>query len=155
MYRDKRWLTWGSGYSGIGVEQVSQMVFDEEELAKLRKNAPDFKESYDMGESRPHLLSTRLTDRLGSDESNRCPNIWLEDKYLPGLKATAQEFMEQGLSCQPRMVPRLTMSGRKLQMQTLKALAVGMPGVPAGFFEEYHTDGDNQLRLLHCESRWS
>jgi len=38
-----------SGYSGIGVEQVSQMVFDEAELAKLRKNAPDFKESYDMG----------------------------------------------------------------------------------------------------------
>ena len=43
-----------SGYSGIGVEQVSQMVFDEAELAKLRKNAPDFKESYDMGEF--HLL---------------------------------------------------------------------------------------------------
>lgn len=42
-------------------------------------------------------------------------------------------------------------TGRKLQMQTLRALAVGMPGVPAGFFEEYHTDGDNQLRLLHCE----
>jgi hypothetical protein len=41
----------GRGYSGIGVEQVSQMVFDEAELAKLRKNAPDFKESYDMGES--------------------------------------------------------------------------------------------------------
>jgi hypothetical protein len=41
--------------------------------------------------------------------------------------------------------------GRKLQMQTLKALAVGMPGVPPGFFEEYHDEGDNQLRLLHCE----
>ena len=39
------------GYSGIGVEQVSQMVFDEAELAKLRQNAPDFKESYDMGQS--------------------------------------------------------------------------------------------------------
>jgi hypothetical protein len=37
-------------------------------------------------------------------------------------------------------------------MQTLKALAVGMPGVPAGFFEEYHDEGDNQLRLLHCMS---
>lgn len=33
---------------------------------------------------------------IGSDESNRCPNIWLEDKYLPGLKATSQEFMEKG-----------------------------------------------------------
>jgi hypothetical protein len=37
-------------------------------------------------------------------------------------------------------------------MQTLKALAVGMPGVPPGFFEEYHDEGDNQLRLLHCQS---
>jgi hypothetical protein len=37
-------------------------------------------------------------------------------------------------------------------MQTLKALAVGMPGIPAGFFEEYHDEGDNQLRLLHCQS---
>lgn len=37
-------------------------------------------------------------------------------------------------------------------MQTLKALAVGMPGIPAGFFEEYHDEGDNQLRLLHCGS---
>ena len=27
------------------------MVFDEAELAALRKNAPDFKESYDMGMS--------------------------------------------------------------------------------------------------------
>jgi len=46
------------GYSGIGVEQVSQMVFDEAELAKLRQNAPDFKESYDMGQY--HLfLKTR------------------------------------------------------------------------------------------------
>jgi hypothetical protein len=35
-------------------------------------------------------------------------------------------------------------------MQTLKALAVGMPGVQPGFFEEYHDEGDNQLRLLHC-----
>jgi len=44
-----------SGYSGIGVEQVSQMVFDEAELAKLRQNAPDFKESYDMGQSYLYL----------------------------------------------------------------------------------------------------
>ena len=46
----------------------------------------------------------------------------------------------------------LNFAGRKLQMQTLKALAVGMPGVPPGFFEEYHDEGDNQLRLLHCMS---
>jgi hypothetical protein len=49
------------GYSGIGVEQVSQMVFDEAELAKLRQNAPDFKESYDMGQS--HLSLPKVVDR--------------------------------------------------------------------------------------------
>ena len=37
------------------------MVFDEEELAKLRKNAPDFKESYDMGTcSHGHALRRRV-----------------------------------------------------------------------------------------------
>jgi hypothetical protein len=34
----------------------------------------------------------------GSDESQRCPNIWLEDKYLPGLKSTTKEFMAEGQS---------------------------------------------------------
>lgn len=47
------------GYSGVGVEQVSQMVFDEEELAQLRKKSPDFKESYDMGEC--SSLNCRVT----------------------------------------------------------------------------------------------
>jgi len=96
-----------SGYSGIGVEQVSQMVFDEAELAKLRKNAPDFKESYDMGKftSCSRLDSLKMTINtvdgelmIGSDESQRCPNIWLEEKYLPGLKSTSQEFMAEGPS---------------------------------------------------------
>ena len=74
------------------------MVFDEAELAKLRKNAPDFKESYDMGEFPSYSLRKGDKLSLGSDESQRCPNIWLEDKYLPGLKATSQEFMAEGQS---------------------------------------------------------
>lgn len=40
------------GYSGIGVEQVSQMVFDEAKLEEMRGKGADFKESYDMGRSR-------------------------------------------------------------------------------------------------------
>jgi hypothetical protein len=31
----------------------------------------------------------------------------------------------------------------------LKALAMGIPGVPDNFFDEYHADADNQIRLLH------
>ena len=77
------------------------MVFDEEELAKLRKNAPDFKESYDMGKWIQGYRSHDLTTTAGSDESNRCPNIWLEDRYLPGLKDTAQAFMVEGESRSP------------------------------------------------------
>ena len=40
---------------------------------------------------------------------------------------------------------------RKLQLKALRALAIGMPGVPDDFFEPYHDEADNQLRLLHCE----
>jgi hypothetical protein len=83
------------------------MVFDEAELAALRKNAPDFKESFDMG-MYPSSCSIK-SDDVGSDESNRCPNIWLEDKYLPGLKATAQAFMVEGTSdLKAGIVPILT-----------------------------------------------
>jgi isopenicillin N synthase-like dioxygenase len=42
-------------------------------------------------------------------------------------------------------------SCRELEVMALKALALGMPSVPENFFEEYHSDADNQLRLLHCE----
>ncbi|KAH7905785.1 flavonol synthase/flavanone 3-hydroxylase [Hygrophoropsis aurantiaca] len=31
----------------------------------------------------------------------------------------------------------------------LPALALGIPGVPEGFFHEYHQEADNQVRLLH------
>lgn len=40
---------------------------------------------------------------------------------------------------------------RKMQMMALRALAIGMPGVSDDFFEAYHKEADNQLRLLHCE----
>jgi hypothetical protein len=39
------------------------MVFDEQELAEIRKASPDFKESYDMGEFRRHLLFIQLGAR--------------------------------------------------------------------------------------------
>ncbi|CAK9782715.1 unnamed protein product [Cutaneotrichosporon oleaginosum] len=110
------------GYSGVGVEQVSQMVFDEARLHELRGKGADFKESFDMG----------------SDHSPRCQNVWIEEHYLPGFRAGCEHFMS---------------IGRALQMKVLHALALGMPHVPTDFFDRYHTDGDNQLRLLH--SPWS
>ncbi|BEI86531.1 hypothetical protein CcaverHIS002_0608180 [Cutaneotrichosporon cavernicola] len=110
------------GYSGVGVEQVSQMVFDEDKLHELRGKGADFKESFDMG----------------SGDSQRCHNVWIEDHYLPGFRAGAEHFMS---------------IGRALQEKALHALALGMPHVPTDFFDKYHTDADNQLRLLH--SPWS
>ncbi|KAL7422068.1 hypothetical protein Q5752_003843 [Cryptotrichosporon argae] len=104
------------GYSAIGLEQVSQMVFDQDKLAALRGHGADFKESYDMGK-----------------DGGALNNIWIEDKYLPGFRDACTAYMS---TC------------RGVQVMALRALAIGMPGVPDGFFDEYHSDADNQLRLL-------
>jgi hypothetical protein len=57
------------GYSGLGVEKVSQNVFDEEEIEKLR-SIPDVKESFESGNV--------------VDETQ--PNIWLPEQELPGFR---------------------------------------------------------------------
>ncbi len=125
----------GSGYSGVGVEQVSQMVFDEAKLHELRGKGADFKESFDMGAWGMGALTP------GSGDSLRCQNVWIEDQHLPGFRAGCEHFM--GI-------------GRALQVRALHALALGMPHVPTDFFDAYHTDADNQLRLLHYPSApWS
>jgi isopenicillin N synthase-like dioxygenase len=133
--------TWHRGYSSIGKEQVSQMVrdlyyfpflafnyylkhqeFDPEKLAELRKVAPDFKESFDIGNSAP---TARLT------------NIWLPEDRLPqlrGFRDDATKFFEEGCV---------------LQKKVLTALAMGIPEVEDNFFDEYHVQHENQIRLLH------
>ncbi|KAI6036624.1 flavonol synthase/flavanone 3-hydroxylase [Pisolithus microcarpus] len=84
------------GYSGIGVEQLSQMVFDPNELAAIRKNAPDFKESFDLGRAdSPHL-----------------ENIWLPEEHLPGFREAALSFY---YACQSFQIEKL-----------LKALSLGL-----------------------------
>ncbi|EKG16424.1 hypothetical protein MPH_06393 [Macrophomina phaseolina MS6] len=65
------------GYSGLGIEKVSQHVFDEEALTALRE-VPDVKESYETGNT--------------TDE--RQPNIWLPDDALPGFRAYMEAFFE-------------------------------------------------------------
>ena len=130
---------WHRGYSGIGKEQVSQMVcylriaippfnvkfiiqeFDPEKLAELRRVAPDFKESFDVGNGVP---TARLT------------NIWPPEDKLPQLRGFRDEttiFFEECWI---------------LQKKALTALAMGIPGVEQTFFDEYHTEHDNQVRLL-------
>ncbi|THU82718.1 oxidoreductase [Dendrothele bispora CBS 962.96] len=106
------------GYSGIGVEQVSQMVFDPTELAAIRTKSPDFKESFDIGTSSPSPSPS---------SSGTIPeNIWIPDSDLPGFKAYCTEFYNVCKSFE--------------MLKLLPALAIGL---------EYHSKGENQLRLLH------
>jgi len=57
------------GYSGLGIEKVTQNVFDPEMLEELKK-IPDVKESYESGNT---------TDEMQ-------PNIWLPEDKLPGFR---------------------------------------------------------------------
>ena len=125
---------WHRGYSGVGVEQISQMIFDQGELAKARRTVPDFKESFDMGKL-PRLFAAHVAhERTGIDE-RRHKNIWVAEEALPGFRAYCEDFMQLG---------------RELQGATLKALAIGM-GVPIDFFDPFHSEANNQVRLLHCK----
>jgi isopenicillin N synthase-like dioxygenase len=66
---------WQRGYSGFGREKLSQMVFDRESIAELRK-VPDVKESFDMGK----------------ENNPRMPNIWLPEEDLPGFRGFFNRF---------------------------------------------------------------
>ncbi|PFH61279.1 hypothetical protein XA68_17792 [Ophiocordyceps unilateralis] len=63
------------GYSGIGLEKATQMIFDPHDIAEKRK-VPDCKESYE----------------IGSEESKRMPNIWLPEDDIPGFRAFFNRF---------------------------------------------------------------
>ncbi|KAF2419758.1 Clavaminate synthase-like protein [Tothia fuscella] len=65
------------GYSGLGVEKVSQNIFDEAELNKLR-SIPDYKESFESGNV--------------NDESQ--PNIWLPEDVLHGFRRYMESFFK-------------------------------------------------------------
>ncbi|GKT45001.1 2-oxoglutarate-dependent dioxygenase gloF [Colletotrichum spaethianum] len=68
---------WHRGYSGIGREKVSQMIFDAEQISELRK-VPDFKESYE----------------IGREDDDHLPNIWIPEESLPGFRSFFNNFYE-------------------------------------------------------------
>ncbi|KDN63518.1 putative thymine dioxygenase [Colletotrichum sublineola] len=107
---------WHRGYSGIGREKVSQLVFDAEQISELRK-VPDFKESYE----------------IGREDDSHLPNIWIPEELLPGFRSFFNDFYEV---CY------------QLELKLLRAMALGL-GLDEGFFQGYHTQKDNQIRLLH------
>lgn len=103
------------GWSHIGKEKVVQMVFDKDEVNKLRK-VPDVKESFD----------------LGNDNNERFYNIWPDDD-IPGFKEYCKYYF------------KISDATGKL---FLRAIALGMD-LDEEFFLPYHSESDNQLRLLH------
>lgn len=123
-----------TGYSRPGAEKVTQHVYDAGELAKQRGKAPDAKESFESGR----------------EDDPAMPNIWPPDGVLPGFKEACLDFF---------WVRPFSLSSRRQRLNTcqichtveltiLRALALGFH-LPENYFLQYHTDVDNQLRLLH------
>ncbi|THU81631.1 thymine dioxygenase [Dendrothele bispora CBS 962.96] len=109
------------GYSHIGMESVSQHVYDPNEQKKLRaKSGGDMKESFECG---------REDDKIQ-------PNIWLPEGVLPGFQEACLDFF---WLC------------REVVMDILRALEVGFD-LTEGYLTKFHTQTDNQLRLLHYPS---
>ncbi|KAL6878575.1 hypothetical protein J3F83DRAFT_239395 [Trichoderma novae-zelandiae] len=66
------------GYSSVGREKVSQMIFDSASLAAAR-SVPDVKESFDIGRG---------------DAAAPMPNVWPPEDVLPGFRAFFEGFYE-------------------------------------------------------------
>ncbi|KAL0567810.1 hypothetical protein V5O48_014186 [Marasmius crinis-equi] len=73
------------GYHGVGVEQVSQMIFDADELASIRKGKLlDFKESFEI-------------------------NIWPPEEILPGFREFELDYCQACRAFQmERLLPALS-----------------------------------------------
>jgi len=73
----------------------------------------------------------------GSEENQETPNIWYPDGVIPGFKENCLDFFSL---CY------------EVELNILRALAVGL-GIDEDYFARYHTTPDgNQLRLLHYPS---
>ncbi|KAL4895259.1 hypothetical protein BDV59DRAFT_199935 [Aspergillus ambiguus] len=84
------------GYSGIGREKVSQMVFDEAGIAEQRKR-PDVKESFE----------------IGNERDPRMKNIWIPEEVLPGFRSFFAGFFETCATIEDQLL-RLIARGMNL-----------------------------------------
>ncbi|KAF6813866.1 hypothetical protein CPLU01_14550 [Colletotrichum plurivorum] len=91
------------GYSGIGWEKVTQMLFDADEISERRK-IPDLKESYETGR----------------EDDDHLPNIWIPEASLPGFRAFFNGFYE-------------TCYGLELRLLRGVALGMGLDNDPDFF----------------------
>jgi isopenicillin N synthase-like dioxygenase len=107
------------GYVASGREKVTQSA-DPDEIAKLRANNPDLKESMEIGREGVEGLPNQWPDRFDDDQGK-------------SFTRDMQAFF-------------LTL--KDLHMQVMRAIALGM-GLDDDFFDSFTDGGDNNLRLLH------
>lgn len=123
------------GYSPPGREKITQHVYDAEELAKRRAQAPDAKENFECGRDDHPVLT----------------NIWLPDGVLPGFKEASLDAFWVNPPASFMFLKALTrfmQTFREAQLPILRALAIGF-NLPEEYFVEFHQTAENQLRLLH------
>ncbi|KDR77895.1 hypothetical protein GALMADRAFT_94385 [Galerina marginata CBS 339.88] len=73
---------------------------------------------------------------VGREDNAEMPNIWFPESVIPGFKEACVGFY---WSCY------------EIEKTILKALALGF-NLSEDFFLQYHSNADNQLRLLHYPS---
>nr|XP_036589604.1 flavonol synthase flavanone 3-hydroxylase [Colletotrichum truncatum]KAF6801609.1 flavonol synthase flavanone 3-hydroxylase [Colletotrichum truncatum] len=70
---------------------------------------------------------------IGREDDDHLPNIWIPESSLPGFRSFFNEFY--GVCYE-------------LELRLLRGMALGM-GLDGGYFQGYHVNKDNQIRLLH------
>lgn len=88
-----------------------------EEVEALREQAPDYKETMEIGED--------------ANKVSPWPNMWPKDGVVPEFKPFALDFFE---AC------------HELQLEIMRALALAM-GLGVGFFDDKVNEKAHNLRL--------
>ncbi|KAF7865411.1 hypothetical protein EAF04_006387 [Stromatinia cepivora] len=108
------------GYVAHGREKTTTLT-DKKAVAELKAQAPDLKESFEIG-------------REGQEElPNNWPPITPEDRDAKEFKETMLKFHDL---C------------KDLHINVMRAIALGM-SLPESYFDGFTSAGDNTLRLLH------
>lgn len=107
------------GYTAQGREKVSSLE-ELEDIAELRKQVPDLKESIEIGrEGEPDM-----------------PNMWPPTEGDDEAKVFKEVMINFHDTC------------KALYIQLMRAIAQGM-GIEESWFDGFTDGGDNTLRLLH------
>jgi len=118
------------GYSAPGREKVKHNQLSDE-VAKSQV------QSSSAGAAPPNVVrDVKESFEVGREDSLDMPNIWFPDGVFPEFRETCLDFY---WTC------------NETAKEILKALAVGL-ALPEEYFLPFHSQADNQLRLLHYPS---